>query len=115
MREIISSVYLAAMIDGEGTIHWQKEKQSRAVVIYNTEMEIIDKCKNHLDSIGVRSYIVKTKNQCTHGFQLNLTITGQNSLLKLYNSVSDYMCSRKRDKFKLMNDSYKNKMSKSAI
>jgi hypothetical protein len=105
----IASCYLAAMIDAEGSIVYQPKKSNRAVVIYNTELQIINKCIEYLNYLQIESYIVKTKRQCKFGESLHLIISNKRNLEKLYSYVNIYMCNRKKTMFEDMMLSYKYK------
>ena len=111
---LLCAVYLAAMIDAEGSIVYQKDKSSRQVSIYNTEIELINNCKSCLDVIGIKYYVVNTGKICKHGEALQLTVSGQKSLNKLFKNIEEFMCFRKRQSFKSMLSSYKYRMSNCA-
>jgi len=111
---LLCAVYLSAMIDAEGSIIYQKDKSNRQVSIYNTEIELIDNCKKCLEIIGIKYYVVRTGKICKHGEALQLTISGQKSLNKLFQSIEEFLCCRKRNLFEKMLSSYKYKMSNCA-
>lgn len=103
------AVYIASMIDAEGSVIHQKKKYSRQVCIYNTEKELIINCQECLQKLGIESYVINTRVICKHGESLQLIVSGQRNLIGLYSFVYPYMAERKR---KLFNDlvlSYKNR------
>lgn len=103
----IMSSYLAAMIDGEGSILYNEKKYSRSVAIYNTETEILEKCSSYLNNLGVVYGLTHTGRICKYGESRAIYITGRLNLKKLYSIVSPYMCNRKKNELLTMLLSYK--------
>lgn len=107
VAKMCSKVYLAAMIDGEGSVVFQQKKQNRFIAIYSSENQIIQNCIDCLNTLNISYYVVKTKKQCTHGEFLQLTISNQANLMKLHRCISMLLCERKKALFNDLIGSYK--------
>lgn len=106
----VCSAYLAAIIDGEGSVQYRKQKGSRWVSISNTEIEIINNCKKCCDVLGIKYGWYDTGNMFTHGTESRLTISGRNNLETLYRSAGRYMSNRKKTLMEEIFCSYKYNM-----
>lgn len=104
------SAYLAAMIDGEGSVMHRKQTGDRVVSISNTEIEILNNCKKCCDVLGIKCSMYTTGVMCTHGLETRLTIRGQSNLYVLYQNAGHFMCNRKRKLLEEALRSYKYRM-----
>lgn len=107
---IAASAYIAAMIDGEGSVLHTK-RGDKMVMIYNSETSIIEQCVKMCNVLGIKAKVYDTKRQCTNGTFRHLRISSYKDLLKLYNSAGDYMCDRKKDALADLIYSYKYHMA----
>lgn len=89
--------YLAAMIDGEGTVHHVGRRQ-RYVVIYNTEIDILDATELACQVLGIECRRKEHKNNNAPKRQCyGIYIFGRENLQKVY----DAMPANTRKKLKL--------------
>jgi hypothetical protein len=75
--------YLAAMIDGEGTV----SERRRLVVIYNTDLSIIDATTVACEMLGIHCRVKRHKMQDGRKPMWNVIISRQSELIRLAESA----------------------------
>lgn len=106
-ERLVASVYVAAMIQGEGSILLDLNKRRGAkiqitprVVIYNTDLEVIDKLVRCLNQLGVGCHCwwsKTTKTPIAH-----VKVLGFKRVSSLFPHVLPYLVGLKRRKAELI-------------
>lgn len=109
-EELIACGYIAAMIDGEGSVYYNRKKALRFAAIYNTEETVIEKAAYYLDILKIE-YTIYTHNKAkfTHGFMQKIHISKQNNLKRLYELIGPILCERKGEGLRIIANSYVNR------